>query len=38
MDLAQTPSNLRLTKQAYDQDALLSYEDLAVLLTTISLK
>ena len=25
---------LRLTKQAYDQDALLSYEDLAVLLTT----
>ena len=25
---------LRLTKEAYDQDALLSYEDLAVLLTT----
>ena len=25
---------LRLTKQAYDQEALLSYEDLAVLLTT----
>ena len=25
---------LRLTKEAYDQDALLSYEDLAILLTT----
>ena len=25
---------LRLTQEAYDQDALLSYEDLAVLLTT----
>ena len=25
---------LRLTKQAYEQDALLSYEDLAVLLTS----
>ena len=25
---------LRLTKEAYDQDALLSYEDLSVLLTT----
>ena len=28
------PRILRLTQEAYDQEALLSYEDLAVLLTT----